>query len=119
MLDHSFDTGSYLRFAEGYFLTREAMRWYWAQYLDGDDGTNADASPLRATDFRGLPPAIVVVAGCDPLLDEGLAYAAKLEEAGVDVTVLRYDGMIHNFIRFAASIDRATEALTEVAALLR
>jgi acetyl esterase len=119
VLDHNFETESYLRFAEGYFLTRDAMRWYWAQYLGRDDGTSADASPLRATDLSGLPPAIVLVAGCDPLRDEGLAYATKLDEAGVEVTVLRYDGMIHNFIRFAASIDRAAQALTDVAALLR
>jgi acetyl esterase len=116
--DHAFDTGSYEHFAEGYGLTREAMRWYWAEYLGGDDGTSPDASPLRATDLNGLPPSIVLVAGCDPLRDEGLAYAAKLEGAGVPVTVLRYDGMIHNFIRFAASIDRAAEALADVARLV-
>ena len=115
VLDHRFDTESYERFAEGYFLTRDAMRWYWGQYVGGDDGASADASPLRATGFAGLPPAVILVAGCDPLRDEGLAYAAKLEEAGGQVTVLRYDGMIHNFIRFAASIDRAGEALADVA----
>jgi acetyl esterase/lipase len=119
VLDHRFDTESYERFAEGYGLTRDAMRWYWAQYLGGADGTSPDASPLRATDLDSLPPAIVLVAGFDPLRDEGLAYAAKLEEAGTQVTVLCYEGMIHNFIRFAASIDRATEALTDVAQLLR
>ena len=119
VLDHRFDTGSYERFAEGYFLTREAMRWYWAQYLGGADGAAPDASPLRATDFTGLPPAVILVAGCDPLRDEGLAYAAALQAADVPVTVLRYDGMIHNFIRFAASVDRASEALADVAANLR
>jgi acetyl esterase len=118
VLDHRFDTGSYELFAEGYGLTREAMRWYWAQYLGGDDGTSPEASPLRATDLSGLPPSIVLVAGFDPLRDEGLAYAAKFEGAGVPVTVLRYDGMIHNFIRFAASVDRAAEALADVARLV-
>ena len=108
-LDHSFDTGSYELFAEGYGLTRAAMRWYWAQYLGGDDGGSSDASPLRATDLAALPSAVVLIAGCDPLRDEGLAYAQKLERAGVQVTVLRYDGMIHNFVRLAASIDRAAE----------
>jgi acetyl esterase len=115
VLDHSFETGSYQRFAEGYGLTRETMRWYWAQYLGDADGTDAEASPLRASDLSGLPPAIVVVAECDPLRDEGLAYAVRLEETGVPVTLLRYDGMIHNFVRFAATIDRASEALDEIA----
>ena len=119
VLDHRFDTGSYERFSDGYFLTRDAMRWYWAQYLDGEDGTNPDASPLRATDFTDLPPAVILVAGCDPLRDEGVAYAAALERADVPVTVLEYDGVIHNFIRFAGSVDRAIEALAAVAAHLR
>jgi acetyl esterase len=118
VVDHRFDSGSYEQFAEGSFLTRDAMRWYWGQYLAGDDGTSPDASPLRSPDFGGLPPAIVLVAGSDPLRDEGLAYAEKLAGAGVEVTVLRYDGMIHNFVRFAASIDRADEALAEVGKLL-
>ena len=118
VLDHSFDTRSYADFAEGYGLTRDAMRWYWGQYLGDADGTSPDASPLRANDLAGLPPGVVLVAECDPLRDEGLAYAEALEAAGVDVTVLRYEGMIHNFIRLAASIDRAAEALGDVAALL-
>jgi acetyl esterase len=115
VLDHRFDTGSYERFGEGYGLTREAMRWYWAQYLGSAEGSDPDASPLRAADLGGLPPAIVVVAECDPLRDEGLAYAERLEAAGVPVSLLRYAGMIHNFIRFAASVDRASEALDDVA----
>jgi acetyl esterase len=118
VVDHRFDTESYEELAEGYFLTRDAMRWYWAQYLAGDDGTSPDASPLRAQELAGLPRTLIVIAGCDPLRDEGLTYAAKLEQAGVPVTLLRYDGMIHNFIRFAASIDRAAEALANAAALL-
>ena len=114
VLDHRFDTGSYERFADGYGLTREAMRWYWAQYLGGANGSDPDASPLRVRDLAGLPPAVLVVAECDPLRDEGLAYAERLEAAGVPVSLLRYDGMIHNFIRFAASVDRASEALDDV-----
>ena len=98
VLDHRFDTDSYECFAEDYFLTRDAMRWYWAQYLGGDDGTTPDASLLRASRFAGLPPAVILVAGCDPLRDEGLAYAAAIQEADVPVTgapVQRNDPRLH------------------------
>jgi acetyl esterase len=115
--DHRFDTDSYERYADGYGLTREAMRWYWSQYLGGGDGAGPDASPLRA-DLAGAPRAVVVVAACDPLRDEGLAYAERLHMADTEVTVLRYEGMIHNFIRLPASVDCAVEALAEVGALL-
>jgi acetyl esterase len=114
-LEHRFDTASYEQFATGYALTRDAMRWYWSQYLGDADGGRPDASPLRASDLAGLPPAIVVVAECDPLRDDGLRYAERLEAAGVTVTLLRYEGMIHNFVRFAAVIDRASAALDDIA----
>ena len=113
MTDYRVDTGSYEQFAEGYGLTRDAMRWYWAQYLGNADGSDPDASPLRA-DLAGVPPAVVAVAECDPLRDEGLAYAERVEAAGVPVSLLRYDGMIHNFIRFAATVDRASEAFDDL-----
>jgi acetyl esterase len=115
--DHRFDTDSYERYADGFGLTRDAMRWYWAQYLGGDDGASPDASPLRA-DLAGAPPAVIAVAACDPLRDDGLAYAERIHMAATDVTVLRYEGMIHNFIRLPASVDCAAEALGEIAALL-
>jgi acetyl esterase len=118
VLDCGFDTLSYQRFATGYGVTRDAMRWYWAQYLGDADGANPEVSPLRAEDLTGLPPAVLLVAGCDPLRDEGLAYAKALGAAGVEVTLLPYEGMIHNFVRLAASIDRAAEALADVATRL-
>jgi len=117
-LDSRLETESYEFFAAGYNVTREAMRWYWAQYLGDADGSDPDASPLRARDLAGAAPAIVVVAGCDPLRDDGLAYAERLESAGVPVSLRRYDGMIHNFVRFAATLDRAAPALDELAAEL-
>jgi acetyl esterase len=116
--DHRFDTGSYERFATGYGLTRDAMRWYWEQYLAGADGSDPQASPLRAADFSGLPPAIVVVAECDPLHDEGRAYAERLEAAGVPVSLLRYEGVTHNFVRLTGVVDAASRALSEIAAEL-
>jgi acetyl esterase len=116
--DHNFDTGSYDEFSEGYSLTREGMRWYWSQYLGDADGSDPDASPMRAADLTGLAPAFVASAGFDPLRDEGEAYARRLEDAGVPTTLVRYDGMIHGFLRMPAIIDRAADALDDLAAVL-
>ncbi|GHI83417.1 alpha/beta hydrolase [Streptomyces xanthophaeus] len=99
--DAAFDTGSYRQFAEGYFLRREAMQWFWDQYTtDAAERAEVTASPLRATteQLTGLPPALVVTAEADVLRDEGEAYAAKLRAAGVPVTSLRVLGTIHDFV---------------------
>jgi acetyl esterase/lipase len=96
----SFDTASYEEFAEGYFLTRNMMRWFWDSYTtDARERQDVYASPLQATKERlqGLPPAFVLTAEMDVLRDEGEAYARKLDGAGVDVTATRYNGMIHDF----------------------
>jgi acetyl esterase len=99
--DAAFDTPSYQQFAQGYFLTREAMKWFWDHYApDVAIRTQSTASPLRATidELRGLPPALVINGECDVLRDEGEAYARKLIQAGVHVTALRYMGTIHDFV---------------------
>ena len=84
MLDLDFDTESYLRNAEGYFLTRKTMMWYWEQYLQSpEDKENPYAVPLRAEDLSGLPPALLLAGEYDPLLSETEAYAARLQAAGV------------------------------------
>ncbi len=118
--DAACDTPSYRDCAEGYGLTAAAMRWYWQQYL-GPDGDPADpeASPLRASALAGAAPALVLTAEHDPLRDEGQAYAARLREAGVPVTLARYDGLIHGFYRMPAAIGRARNALAASAAALR
>lgn len=86
-------------FAEGYFLTEANMEWYKNHYLPpGVDRTDPRASPLLADDLTGLPPAYVAVAGFDPLRDEGEAYAARLREAGVPVTLRRHSSAVHPFI---------------------
>ncbi|MFC8793369.1 alpha/beta hydrolase [Streptomyces cinereoruber] len=99
--DASFDTGSYRQFAEGYFLRRDGMQWFWDQYTtDEKQRGEVTASPLRASveQLTGLPPALVITAEADVLRDEGEAYAAKLRQAGVEVTAVRVQGVIHDFV---------------------
>ncbi|MFJ8005850.1 alpha/beta hydrolase [Streptomyces fagopyri] len=103
--DANFDTGSYHQFATGYFLRRDGMQWFWDQYTtDPSERARITASPLRATteQLTGLPPALVVTGEADVLRDEGEAYANKLREAGVAVTAVRYQGIIHDFVMLDA-----------------
>ncbi|MET9635268.1 alpha/beta hydrolase [Streptomyces virginiae] len=112
--DASFDSASYLQFAEGYFLGRDAMRWFWDQYTtDPLRRTEITASPLRAgtEQLTGLPPALVITAEADVLRDEGEAYAAKLRAAGVPVTALRALGTIHDFVMLNALRETAAATL--------
>jgi acetyl esterase len=118
--NHAYDTPSYAENGEGYFLGRDTMEWFWNHYLrSADDGANPLASPARASDLSGLPPAVVITAEFDPLRDEGEAYAAALQAAGVPVVVKRYDGMIHGFFQMAGILDQATDALGIVATELK
>ncbi|MGW0120813.1 alpha/beta hydrolase [Streptomyces sp. NPDC003327] len=106
--DASFDTDSYHAFAEGYFLRRDAMKWFWDQYTTEEaERAQITASPLRASteQLTGLPPALVITAEADVLRDEGEAYAAKLRAAGVPVTALRVQGTIHDFVMLNALRD--------------
>jgi acetyl esterase len=103
--DANFDTPSYEQFAEGYFLRRDAMQWFWDQYTTDEAQRNeATASPLRAPleELAGLPPALVITGEADVLRDEGEAYANKLREAGVPVTAVQYQGIIHDFVMLNA-----------------
>jgi len=107
-------------FAENLFLTDEDMKWFQGHYIpEGADLTDPRLSPLRAADVSGLPPALVVTAGFDPLRDEGEAYAEKLREAGVPVAVRRHEDLIHGFINFTGVGTRFREALAEIAGALR
>jgi acetyl esterase len=116
----SFDTPSYQEFAEGYYLTRAEMEWFRGHYLGSpEDGLNPDASPLLATDLRGLPPALVITAECDTLRDEGEAYARRLAEVGVEVTCTRYAGMIHPFFSLPGAISGGRRAVEQFAAAVR
>ncbi|MBU2225140.1 MAG: alpha/beta hydrolase [Gammaproteobacteria bacterium] len=98
--DANFDNASYQHFQQGYFLSRNMMRWFWDSYTTNPaERSDIYASPLRASveQLKGLPPALVQTAELDVLRDEGEAYAVKLNQAGVKVTSVRYNGMIHDF----------------------
>jgi acetyl esterase/lipase len=97
------DTASYREFADGPYLTAKAMAWFWDAYIPTESAgqrSEITASPLRASleDLSGLPPALVLVDENDVLRDEGEAYAAKLTQAGVPTTSVRYNGIIHDFM---------------------
>ncbi len=114
---HTPPTESYTAFATGFLLTRAAMIRFWRDYLgDEREASNPHAAPLRAADLRKLPPALVMTAEFDPLRDEGEAFARRLGAAGVAVTLKRYAGLIHGFIRMGAVSSRADAALDDAAA---
>ena len=113
-------TESYSKYADGYLLTRNMMRWFIAQYAQtADDVRDWRASPLLAPSVDGVPPAIIITAGMDPLRDDGEAYARRLEEAGVGVEYLCLGGMIHGFLTMGGKIDTANRAVSYVASALR
>lgn len=116
---HRPGTPSYTAYADGYFLTRASMEWFWANYLpDGVSPTDPHVAPLRAGDVAGLPPAVVITAEYDPLRDEGEAYAERLRAAGVPTLLRRYSGMIHCFLDMTGALDRGRTARDETAATL-
>src|SRR5262249_12629481 len=125
--DMAMDTASITRHAEQLPLTKKAMQWFVAHYLrQPSDAGDWRASPLRAPSLRGLPPALIVTAGFDPLCDEGEAYARALAADNVPVTLRRFEGQIHGFVtmgRIVADSRRAIEmgaaALAEAFGLKR
>jgi acetyl esterase len=117
--DAALNTPSYREKGEGFGLTAASMKRFWELYLDGADGARPDASPLRAADLAGLPPAFVLTVPDDVLCDEGEAYAAALEAAGVPVELRRFDGAIHGFFRWIAKAGIARRAVAEVGEALR
>lgn len=111
---------SYKLFSEGFFLTEAQMDWYRERYLtDPAQAADPRVSPLLAEDLTGLPPAYVAVAGFDPLRDEGEAYAARLKQAGVLVTLRRHSGLIHGIINATGVGHAGREVLLQAAGALR
>lgn len=119
VIDCSCSSASYREFAEGYVLTAEMMRWFIGHYLpDAQSADDPRASPLQQKDLSGIAPATIFTAECDPLRDEGEAYAAALRKAGVEVNLQRWPGQIHGFASMLGVIGAADQALTEAAAVL-
>ena len=118
-VDHRLDDDSMADCAEGYFLTRAKMAWYWDQYAPpGIDRSRPELSPLRA-DLDGLCPTVVVTAGFDPLRDQGLDLARACAATGVDTALLHFGAMIHGFLDFSASVSRSRAVLAELGELVR
>jgi acetyl esterase len=122
--DARFDTGSYQEFAEGYFLRRDGMQWFWDQYTTSEEARDQiTASPLRASleQLAGLPLALVITGQADVLRDEGEAYASKLRQARVPVTAVRYQGIIHDFMMLnpLRGTAAAEAAITQATTFLR
>ncbi|MBV4355852.1 alpha/beta hydrolase [Parasegetibacter sp. MAH-26] len=122
--DANFETGSYTAFAKERFLTRSMMMWFWDNYLpDIQKRKELYASPLQATpdQLKGLPPALIQTAENDVLRDEGEAYARKLNDAGVPVTLTRYGGLIHDYglLNPIANVPAVKMALLQAAAAIR
>jgi acetyl esterase len=122
--DANFDTASYHEFAEGFYLGRQQMMWFWDQYLpDERQRTDPTASPLQASaeDLRGLPPTLIITDEADVLRDEGEAYASNLRTAGVPVVEVRYQGTIHDFVMLnsLAATGPARAAIAQAGAFLR
>jgi acetyl esterase len=114
--DCDLDNASYTDPANQLLLSRAAMIWFWDHYApDPQDRKNPDASPLRAADLSGLPPAVVLTAEHDPLCDEGEAYADKLRAAGVPVQHQRFDGQMHAFFTMVNVLPGAAAGLDYVA----
>ncbi len=119
-VDISGETPSMVLHADAFVLNRPLMDWFMGQYIDpGADPADTRLSPLREPDLAGLAPAIVVVAGFDPLIDQGESYALALRDAGGRVTYRAYDSLTHGFTAFTGAIPAAADACREIAALVR
>jgi acetyl esterase len=122
VVDHDMTTTSYRERGSGpdLFITAKDMEWFWNLYLPDPAARSVpDASPLRAEDVSNLPPAIVITAEYDPLRDEGIAYAQRLEAAGVSVTHRHHDDMFHDFFSFVNLIDAGNEAVERAGGEIR
>lgn len=113
------DTPSHARYAQGPVLTEPLVSWFFNQYIDGEQRTDWQFAPLLASEHAGLAPAIVVLAECDPLVDEGIAYADQLRLAGVEVELELYRGVAHEFIKMGRILPEAGRAHQAIADFLK
>lgn len=114
------ETASHYKFKEGYILSRNSITWFYRQYLrHKKDANDFRFAPLQLDDLSGLPPALIIVAGYDPLRDEGIEYAKRLIEAGNRVRLSNYEGMVHGFYLMGGVVDAARRAVAESAEAMR
>jgi acetyl esterase len=120
VLDDDFETESYRTYGDGYFLTADAMRYFWRSYLPpGVTPDHAYVAPGRCADLRGLPPATILLCDADPLCSEGEAYASRLVEAGVGAEVVKFHDLVHGSFHMAGISSRARELLLRAAQAIR
>jgi len=113
-------TASYIANGDGYLLDLDQMQWFFDCYTTGHvDPADWHVSPLRAPDLSGVAPAVVITAEYDPLRAEGIRYATRLQDAGVDVEHVDYPGMIHGFLTMLGELDASRQAVSQIAAYLR
>jgi len=119
--DINLDTPSYLKYADAKPLNKPMMKWFFAHYVGNQSGaaTNPSAFPMRATNLAKLPPATILNAEIDPLLDDGVLYAAKLKAAGVAVTQQTFPGVAHEFFGMGAVVDKSRDAVKVAADALK
>lgn len=113
------DTASHQQFATGYLLDEKSIEWFFRQYVDEKDREDWRFAPLLVEDVSGVAPACVVLAECDPLVDEGVAYADRLRMAGIEVQLELVRGMTHDFIKMGRALPEAEEAKSFIGATLR
>jgi acetyl esterase len=121
LVDRTVDRESMGHFAEGFLLTRADISWFHNHYAGtvGADNSDPRISPLLCRELSGLPPALVITAGFDPLRDEGEAYAAALQSAGTPATLRRFDSLVHGFTNMTTLSQACRDAMVEVASMLR
>ena len=118
--DCDLNTPSYREQGNGYGLTRDGMIWFWTNYIpEPERRKHPDASPLRATDHSGLPPALIITCELDPLASEGIAYAEQLKKSGVRVEHVHEPGMVHAYIRMPGAFRRTHKSWDDLARFLR
>jgi len=113
------DSRSHRRYADGFLLDAETIEWFFAHYIDRAQRRDARFAPIEADDLEGVAPAIVVLAECDPLVDEGLAYADRLRAAGVELALELYRGLTHDFIKMGRVLAEARHAQAAIGTALQ
>jgi acetyl esterase len=113
------EAASHRRFAEGFLLDADTVRWFFGHYIDEVDRSDWRFAPLLAPEFEGLAPTLVLLAECDPLVDDGVAYADRLRLAGVSVDLEIVRGVTHDFIKMGRALPEAVQALERAATFLK